>query len=293
LELIAAMRVDSHQHFWTLGQYPHAWITESLKAIWRDFTPQDLKPLLDRHRFDACVLVQTFSSLAETKFFLCLAHQHPWIAGVVGWVDLTDPRVGDTLDELRLDPKLAGIRHVVHDEPDVNWLRRADVQRGLGELARRTLPYDLLIRPSHLAASLELARRFPDLPLVVDHIAKPRIAAGGWDDWADGLAQLARCPNVWCKLSGMFSEADWARWQAAVFKRYIDHVLAVFGPERLMFGSDWPVCLLAGSYDQVVEATEVNTSSAHRCRASCSLGRQRRTVLPVGSEAPRRFCCAI
>ncbi|MBI4326727.1 MAG: amidohydrolase family protein [Chloroflexi bacterium] len=254
------MRIDSHQHFWTLGQYPHAWITEPLQAIRRNFTPQDLKPLLDRHRFDACVLVQTFSSLEETRFFLRLAREHPWIAGVVGWVDLTGPRVGDTLDELRLDPKLVGLRHVVHDEPDVDWLRCADVQRGLAELMKRNLPYDLLIRPAHLGAALEVARKFPDLPLVVDHIAKPRIAARGWDDWADGLAHLARCPNVWCKLSGMITEADWARWQATDLKPYIGHALAVFGPGRVMFGSDWPVCLLAGSYPQVVEAAKVNTA---------------------------------
>ncbi|MBI2928307.1 MAG: amidohydrolase family protein [Verrucomicrobia bacterium] len=254
------MRIDSHQHFWTLGQYPHAWITEPLKVIRHDFRPRDLKPLLERHRLDACVLVQTFSSLDETKFFLRLAHEHPWIGGVVGWVDLTDARVGETLDELRRDPKLVGIRHVVHDEPDVNWLRRANVQRGLAELAKRNFPYDLLIRPPHLAASLEVARKFPDLPLVVDHIAKPRIAARGWDDWADGLTALARCPNVWCKLSGMITEADWTRWQPGDLKRYVDHVLAVFGPGRVMFGSDWPVCLLAGSYDQVVEAAEINTA---------------------------------
>jgi L-fuconolactonase len=254
------MRIDSHQHFWTLGQYPHAWITEALGALRRDFTPQDLKPLLDRHRLDACVLVQTFSSLDETRFFLHLAHEYPWIAGVVGWVDLADPALGDTLDELRADPKLVGIRHVVHDEPDVNWLARPEVRRGLDKLARRRFPYDLLVRPVHLSVSLAVARRHPELPLAVDHIAKPRIAARGWDDWADGLAALARCPNVWCKLSGMITEADWARWRPADLKPYIDHVLTVFGPQRVMFGSDWPVCLLAGSYDRVVEAAQTNTA---------------------------------
>lgn len=254
------MRIDAHQHFWTLGQYPHAWITEPLKAIRRDFTPQHLKPLLDRHRLDGCVLVQTFSSLDESRFFLALAHQHPWIAGVVAWVDLTDMHVGDTIDDLRRDPKLVGIRHVVHDEPDVNWLRRADVQRGLAELAKHSLPYDLLIRPPHLAASIEVARKFPDLRLVVDHIAKPQIAAQNWGDWADGLAELAQCPNVWCKLSGLITEADWAKWQPSDLKPYIHHVLASFGTGRVMFGSDWPVCLLAGSYDRVVEAAEINTA---------------------------------
>ncbi len=250
------MRIDAHHHFWKLGRYDYPWLGPQLNAIYRDFGPDDLPPLLARQRIDRTVLVQTISSLDETKWFLSLARQHPFIAGVVGWVDLKDPRVGDTLDELLASPGLVGIRHQVHDEPDVNWLLRPDVQHGLGELARRGLPYDLLIRPPHLAASLQVARNFPNLPLVVDHSAKPRIAQRGWDDWVGGLAALAQCPNVWCKLSGLITEADWANWQPADLKPYLDHVLATFGPERVLFGSDWPVCLLAGSYDRVVAALE-------------------------------------
>lgn len=255
------MRVDAHHHFWQPGRYDYPWLGPHLKAIYRDFGPGDLQPLLERHRIARTVLVQTISSLDETKWFLALARQHPFIAGVVGWVDLKDPRVSDTLDELLASPGLAGIRHQVHDEPDVNWLLRPDVQRGLRVLAQHGLPYDLLIRPPHLAGALQVARRFPDLPLVVDHIAKPRIAEHGWDDWAGGLAALAQCPNVWCKLSGMITEADWAIWQPADLTPYLDYVLATFGPERVLFGSDWPVCLLAGSYDRVVAAVE--TGLAH------------------------------
>jgi len=254
------MRIDAHHHFWKLGRYDYSWLGPDLKAIYRDFGPDDLAPLLARHRIDRTVLVQTISSLDETKWFLSLTRQYAFIAGVVGWVDLKDPRVGDTLDELLASRGLVGIRHQVHDEPDVNWLLRPDVQRGLGELARRGLPYDLLIRPPHLAASLQVARNFSSMPLVVDHSAKPRIAQGGWADWAGGLAALAQCPNVWCKLSGLITEANWASWQPTDLKPYLDHVLATFGPERVLFGSDWPVCLLAGSYDRVVAALETGLS---------------------------------
>ena len=261
------MRIDAHHHFWKLDRYDYPWMGPELRPIHRDFGPADLQPLLAKHRIDRSVLVQTISSLDETKWFVSLARSHPFIAGVVGWVDLKDPRVGNTLDELVALPGLVGIRHQVHDEPDVNWLLRPDVRRGLNELAKRGLPYDLLIRPPHLAASLQIARALPSLRFVVDHIAKPRIAQRGWEDWAGGIAELAKCPNVWCKLSGMITEADWAIWQPASIKPYLDHVLAAFGPDRVLFGSDWPVCLLAGSYDRVVAALEtgvVHLSAAER-----------------------------
>jgi L-fuconolactonase len=252
------MRIDAHHHFWKLGRYHYPWMQPDLKAIHQDFGPAELEPLLKKHRLDRTVLVQTISSLDETKWFLSLAQQHSFIAGVVGWVDLKDPAVGGTLDELLAGPGLVGIRHAVHDEPAVDWLFQAEVQRGLGELARRRLPYDLLIRPPHLPVCLRLARDFPTLPLVVDHLAKPRVALRGWDDWAKGLADLARFPNVWCKLSGLITEADWAAWKPTELQPYVDHVLDVFGVDRVMFGSDWPVCLLAGSYDRVVAAFASN-----------------------------------
>ncbi len=254
------MRIDAHQHFWNLKQFPHPWITESLQPLRHNFLPADLRPLLDQHRLDGSVLVQTFGSLEETRWFLSLATQHEFILGVVGWVDLQDPGVGDTLDALADHPKLVGIRHVVHDEPDPQWLTRPEVLRGLGELARRKLPYDLLLRPPHLPAAIEVARQFPTLPLVVDQIAKPRIASLGWDDWAEPFAALARFPSVYCKLSGMITEASWSGWKPSDLHRYVDHALQHFGPERLMFGSDWPVCLLAGSYARVVEGLEANLS---------------------------------
>ena len=252
-------RVDAHHHFWKIGKYTYPWI-ERAGVLDHDFGPQELAPLLARHQIGRSVLVQTIASLDETRWFLKLAEQHRWIAGVVGWVDLTDDAVGNTFDELlaRYGSRLVGVRHNLHDESDDRWVLRDDVLRGLAAVTGRGLAYDLLIRPRHLPVVLELIRRKPDLRLVIDHAAKPAIAARGWDDWATPLAEIARHPNVYCKLSGLIAEADHQHWQPADLKPYIEHVLRVFGPERVMFGSDWPVCLLAGSYERVVEAVEHN-----------------------------------
>ena len=250
--------IDAHHHFWQPGRYDYVWMGPDLPALHRDFGPDDLRPILSIHDIDGTVLVQTISSDDETRWFLELANQHAFIAGVVGWVDLTDRRVGERLDELGDSPKFVGVRHQVHDEPDPDWLARDDVQRGLSELAHRSLTYDLLIRPEHLAVSRRVVERFPDLRFVVDHIAKPAIARHDWDNWAAGIAALAACPNVACKLSGMITEADWTNWQPADLAPYIRHVIEHFGADRVMFGSDWPVCLLAGTYDRVVDALAAN-----------------------------------
>lgn len=250
--------IDAHHHFWQLDRYDYVWMSPDLQALYRDFGPDDLQPILSSHNVNKSILVQTLSSDDETRWFLELANQYDFIAGVVGWVDLTDPRVGERLDELNHSPKFVGVRHQVHDEPDVDWLVRDDVQRGLRELERRSIAYDLLIRPQHLDVSRCVAERFSDLRFVVDHIAKPAIAKHGWDDWAAGIAALAKCPNVACKLSGMITEADWAHWQPADLAPYIQHIVEHFGTDRVMFGSDWPVCLLAGTYDQVVDGLTAN-----------------------------------
>ena len=262
------MRIDAHHHVWQMDRYDYAWMGPELEVLHRDYGPDDLEPNLRHHRIEHTVLVQTISSVEETRWFLELAGAYPFIAGVVGWVDLTDPEVGQTIEELRAGAKLVGIRHQVHDEPDARWLLRAEVLRGLEEVSNHGLAYDLLIRPAHLAVSLAVARRVPDLRLIVDHIAKPAIAQRGWDDWADGIAALAACPNVACKLSGMVTEADWKQWTLEDFGPYIAHVLEQFGPDRVMFGSDWPVCLLAGSYDQVVEmlTSHLESLSSHERR---------------------------
>jgi L-fuconolactonase len=250
--------VDAHQHFWfdpTVEDYP--WMVGDVSPIRRTFGPDDLRPLLVAAGIDYTVVVQTRSSLEETKSFLELADRTDFLAGVVGWVDLTDPDIAAVLRDLRSlagGKYLVGIRHQVHDESDARWLLRQDVLRGLGAVAAAGLAYDLLVRTRELPAAVDVARRFPSLQFVVDHIAKPPIAAGEIDEWAEEMAPLSDLPNVSCKLSGMVTEADWSAWSVEDLIPYVERVVGWFGPDRLMFGSDWPVCRLAASYADVVTA---------------------------------------
>ncbi len=247
------MRIDAHQHFWDINRLQYRWMPPD-SPLRRNYLPADLAPILERNRFDGSVVVQANVVLEETRWLLELAAQHKFIRGVVGWVDLTDPRVGATLDDLQQNPKFKGVRHLVHDEPDVNWLLREDVLHGLGELARRGIPYDLLLRPPHLPLVPRLSERVPDLRMVIDHIAKPLIATQRMDGWAADMESAAKIPQVWCKLSGMITEADPRGWKAERLRPYVRHVISLFGPDRLMFGSDWPVCTLAGTWKEVLAA---------------------------------------
>ena len=251
------MIVDAHHHFWDPAAAEYPWLTDELAAIRRPFGPDDLAPLLRQTGVDATVLVQTRSSVEETVEFLATAGSTPWIRGVVGWVDLTDEGVGDVVAQLRAGAggdRLAGIRHQAHDEPDPDWLVRDDVVRGIAAVGRAGLVYDLLVRPRELPAALALARRLPSVTFVIDHVAKPPIAAGALEPWSTLLAPFGNLENVACKVSGMVTEAEWTAWTPADLRPYVDHVLEVFGPDRLLFGSDWPVCLLAASYERVVSA---------------------------------------
>jgi L-fuconolactonase len=250
-------RIDAHHHFWKIGKYDYPWI-EPASMLDRDFGPDELAPLVAQHGIERSILVQTIASLDETRWFLELAERHAWIAGVVGWVNLTAGNVPATLDELiaRHGRRLVGVRHNLHDEPDDRWILRDDVGRGLAAVAARGLAYDLLIRPRHLPVVMEFIKRQPALRLVIDHAAKPAIAQRRFDDWAAPLAAVAKHKQVFCKLSGLVTEADHRQWQPADLQPYIEHVLAVFGPERSMFGSDWPVCLLAGSYERMYAALD-------------------------------------
>lgn len=247
------MRIDAHQHFWDLDRFEYAWMPPAPSALRQTFLPDRLARILTRNRFEGSVLVQANTRLAETRWLLDLSEANEFIRAVVGWVDLTDPRLGDTLDELQRRPKFKGVRHPAHDEPDENWLLRPDVLRGLKELARRGLPYDLLLRPPHLPQIPHIAERAPDLRMVIDHIAKPRIAARVLEPWARDLEEAARLPQVYCKLSGMITEAD-PSWKPDHLRPYVDHVMRIFGPDRLMFGSDWPVCMLAGTWKEALSA---------------------------------------
>lgn len=251
-------RIDAHQHYWdpATGDYP--WLAGPFAPVARPFGPADLQPELDREGIGGTVLVQTWNNLGETWDYIGLAARTPSIAGVVGWVDLTDPAVRPTLAALKNSPHgrwLVGIRHLVQDEPDPDWLLRDDVRRGLGVLAEFDLVYDLVIKPPQLPAAVRTVQDFPQVRFVVDHIAKPEIAKGGTPAWAGLMRRFGpHRGHVWCKLSGMITEADWATWTPDTLKPYVSEVLDIFGPGRCMYGSDWPVCLVAGPYARVIGA---------------------------------------
>ena len=251
------MRVDSHHHFWDPASRTYPWMGEQLDPIRKPFGPPELEPLAKEASIDRTVLVQTVSGVGETRDFLAVAAEHQLIGGVVGWVDLIDRRTAETIEELKAAAgggKLVGVRHQVQDEADAEWLLREDVQRGIDAVGAAGLAYDLLVRPRELPAAVETVRLHPDMRFVLDHAAKPRIASGLRDpEWEDGMAPLAELPNVTCKLSGLVTEADWTSWTPDQIRPYIERVLEWFGRERCMFGSDWPVCLLAASYQQVVD----------------------------------------
>lgn len=251
-------RVDAHHHLWDPGRRAYPWMDESVAAIRRPFGPDDLDAAAGPQGFGETIAVQAVSSVEETEELLDVAATSERVAGVVGWVDLAGPEVADTLAALRARPggrALVGVRHQVHDEPDPGWLLRDDVGRGLAAVAAAGLVYDLLVRERELPAARAVARRLPELTLVVDHLAKPRIRDGAVEPWAGELAALARQPNVVCKVSGLVTEADWDAWTPGQLVPYVRHAAEVFGPDRLLFGSDWPVCLLAAGYAEVVEAT--------------------------------------
>jgi L-fuconolactonase len=275
------MIVDAHHHFWDPGKAEYPWLTDELAAIRRPFGPTDLEPLVRAAGIDATVLVQTRSSLDETVDFLSVAEDTPFVRGVVGWVDLTALSVDDTIAALREGRggrHLAGIRHQAHDEPDPAWLVRDDVRRGIAAVGKAGLAYDVLVRSRELPAAVSLARRLPDVRFVVDHIAKPSIADGVIEPWASLLEPFRDLPNVTCKVSGMVTEADWSTWTAADLRPYVDRVVDVFGPERLMFGSDWPVCLLAAPYEEVLAAARELTGGLTDGEQAAVLGGNARVV---------------
>lgn len=248
----ASLAIDAHQHFWdpARGEYP--WMFGPAAALRRPCAPQHLAPELQANHIQGTIAVQSQPRLDETRELLALADRHPFVVGVVGWVDLTGGQVANDIAGLRGGPhghRLVGLRHLVHDESDPGWLLRDDVQRGLADVQQAGLTYDLLLRARELPAALALVRDHPELRFVVDHLAKPDIRNGGWQPWADLIAAMGEHrAHVWCKLSGITTLADHHQWSAEQFRPYLAHVLQVFGPERCMFGSDWPVCTLAGSY---------------------------------------------
>ncbi len=247
------MRLDSHQHFWTYRPDHQVWMTDEMQVLRRDYLPGELQPLLQSIQFDGTIAVQARQMVGETAWLLELADAHDFIKGVVGWVDLQSPALRSQLETFSLHPKLAGVRHVVHDEPDDHFLLRPEFRRGIAQLREFGLTYDLLLFPKHLPVAVRLVAEFPDQPFVLDHIAKPTVREGRMSPWREDLQRLAQFPNVWCKLSGLVTEATWQQWQPEDFHRYLDIVVAAFGPGRLMIGSDWPVCTLSGTYGDTMK----------------------------------------
>lgn len=255
------MKIDSHQHFWVVNDTDYPWMAE-LDAIRHDFQPADLLPLLQEGDFDGCVAVQARQMVLETEWLLGLADANDWIRGVVGWVPLCESGGERFLEKFSSHPRLVGVRHVVHDEPDDDFILREDFNAGVRGVAKHGLVYDILIFWKHLAQSIEFADRHPDQALVVDHVAKPRIRMEAFDEeWASGIRELARRENVSCKLSGMVTEVRDDGWDVEVLRPYFETVLEAFGPSRLMFGSDWPVCLLRAGHAEWTQAAAELTAS--------------------------------
>ncbi len=248
------MKIDAHHHLWQFNELDYGWMTPEMTVLRRDFVARDLEAVLSANGIAGAVTVQARQSIEETRWLLELQRGTPVMLGVVGWVPLNEPGVRRYLDEFTAGPGLKGVRHVLHDEPDDNYMLREDFNRGVSLLREYGLVYDLLVFERHLPQAIEFVDRHPDQVFVLDHIAKPRIREGLLSPWRERMLELARRGNVYCKLSGLVTEADWSAWKYADLEPYFDVVLEAFGPRRLMFGSDWPVILLAAPYATWAEA---------------------------------------
>ncbi len=254
------MRIDAHQHFWKYDPQEYAWISDDMPRLKKDCLPPDLQPELEAKGFDGCVAVQARQSEAETDFLLELSNRYAFVKSVVGWVDFCDDQVGRRLEYYRQFGRLSGFRHIVQDEADDRFLLREDFRRGVALLADFDFTYDILVYEKHLPVVVEFLEKMPAQPFVLDHIGKPVIAGGMSEAWASGIRAIAGYPHVYCKLSGLVTEADWRHWSADDFRPFLEVVLEAFGPKRLMIGSDWPVCLLAAdNYGQVIDIVDAFT----------------------------------
>ena len=245
------MIIDSHQHFWKYDPLRDAWIDASMQVIKTDFLPNDLKPILKENGVDGCMAVQADQSEEETEFLLACAAENPFIKGVVGWVDLIAENLEDRLKHYTTNPLFKGVRHIVQSEKD-DYLLRPDVQSGIGKLAKYNLTYDILVFPQQLPAAVQMVKKFPKQTFILDHIAKPNISEPMTELWKTNITALSKFENVSCKLSGMVTEAKKIIFKNQDFTPFLDHVFTSFGPNRLLFGSDWPVCLLAADYKKVL-----------------------------------------
>ena len=248
------MRIDSHQHYWKVNRGDYHWMTPSVPVLCRDYLPSDLRPLLQQHGIDRTILVQAAQTADETDFLLDLAAREPTVAGVVGWLDLDSPGFPQEFENRRKHPSFVGIRPMLQDIADDRWILRPQVMASLRILAEADFPFDFCIYPRHLPSVIQVLEAVPGLRATIDHLSKPEIRAHNLHPWKSLIAEVARHRNVFCKLSGMITEADHERWSVPDLQPYVDHAMECFGPDRVMFGSDWPVCLKAGSYHQVIHA---------------------------------------
>jgi L-fuconolactonase len=249
-------RIDSHQHFWHYNPAEHTWMNKQMSVLKTNYLPNNIKPLLTESGIDGTVAVQARQNLDETEFLLDLSAQYELIQGVVGWVDMRSDDMNAQLEKYAPHPKFVGVRHVVHDEPDDQFMLGDAFLRGLAQLQKHNLTYDLLLFPKHIPIAIEVVKQFPEQHFVLDHIAKPLIKDSILEPWATDIRKLATYENVYCKVSGMVTEAKWNEWTQSDYVQYLDVVFECFGSERLMYGSDWPVCTLSGSYSQVIRIVE-------------------------------------
>ncbi|MEY8191892.1 amidohydrolase [Peribacillus simplex] len=252
------MMIDAHQHFWRIDRGDYSWLTNDMGVLYRDYLPDDLSPLIHKNDISGTVLVQAAPTYEETIFLLSLYERHDWIYGVVGWLDLSAPSFPEQLDSLMKRPGIVGLRPMLQDLEDSAWILQEHVVENLKQLIRYDLPLDLLINHKHISSVLTLMKTLPDLKAVIDHMAKPNISAGELNKWQEEMNALSQFPNIWCKLSGLLTQADPAMWKVDDFTPYIQHIVLAFGPDRLLFGSDWPVCLSAGSYEEAVAVIKGN-----------------------------------
>ncbi len=245
-------RIDSHQHFWQYNPAEHIWMTDAMQVLKQNFMPADLISLLSQIGFDGCIVVQARQSIEETNWLLKLANENDFVKGVVGWVNLRSPDIDEVLSGYANQKKLVGVMHVVHDEEDDNFMLQPAFQNGIAALKEFNLTYDLLLFAKHIPVALQLVEKFPEQYFVLDHIAKPFISKKEFSPWKEDLKELAKHPNVFCKLSGMVTEAKWNDWKEDDFKQYLDIVTESFGTNRIMIGSDWPVCTLSGNYSSTM-----------------------------------------
>jgi L-fuconolactonase len=266
-----ATMIDAHHHFWAVARGDYGWLTPEAGVLYRDFGPDDLRNLLARHGIGQTILVQCAQTVAETHFLLDIARETSFVAGVVGWVDLTAPDAAATIAILAEDPLLVGLRPMVQDLDDDDWLLRRDLALAIAAMVRHGLVFDALVYPRHLPRLAAFLDRYPDLPAVLDHAGKPSIRSGGLDPWRADVAAIAARPRTLCKVSGLATEAE-SDWTPATLKPYVDHLIEVFGIDRLMWGSDWPVLLNAGSYDVWREATTTLFAELSQAEASAFFG---------------------